>query len=162
MTSLWTPNVTYIEITEEGMRSEDMIGENVTVENIDQDDVDRIRTAGTSRPQAPATRPQKPARDDAAPEATHDDGLVRLSKRMSELGLCSRREADEWIPRGASQGRSEAHEGDGGVADIVGRSHPGDRGKKGDGHGRRWGGGGVHLPALFGLRPAPKEQERAA
>ena len=28
------------------------------------------------------------------------DGLVRLSKRMSELGLCSRREADEWIPRG--------------------------------------------------------------
>lgn len=25
---------------------------------------------------------------------------VRLSKRMSELGLCSRREADEWIPRG--------------------------------------------------------------
>ncbi|GLC91473.1 unnamed protein product, partial [Cupriavidus sp. TA19] len=56
--------------------------------------------AGTSRPQAPAPRPQKPARDDAAPETTHDDGLVRLSKRMSELGLCSRREADEWIPRG--------------------------------------------------------------
>jgi 23S rRNA pseudouridine2604 synthase len=26
--------------------------------------------------------------------------LVRLSKRMSELGLCSRREADEWIERG--------------------------------------------------------------
>lgn len=26
--------------------------------------------------------------------------MVRLSKRMSELGLCSRREADEWIPRG--------------------------------------------------------------
>jgi 23S rRNA pseudouridine2604 synthase len=25
--------------------------------------------------------------------------LVRLSKRMSELGLCSRREADEWIER---------------------------------------------------------------
>src|SRR3954452_14785456 len=25
---------------------------------------------------------------------------VRLSKRMSELGLCSRREADEWIQRG--------------------------------------------------------------
>ncbi|WP_439682638.1 16S rRNA uridine-516 pseudouridylate synthase [Cupriavidus oxalaticus] len=64
------------------------------------DAADRIRTAGTSRPQAPAPRPQKPARDDGAPEATHDDGLVRLSKRMSELGLCSRREADEWIPRG--------------------------------------------------------------
>lgn len=26
--------------------------------------------------------------------------LVRLSKRMSELGLCSRREADEWIAQG--------------------------------------------------------------
>ena len=26
--------------------------------------------------------------------------LVRLSKRMSELGICSRREADEWIERG--------------------------------------------------------------
>ncbi|WP_029045847.1 pseudouridine synthase [Cupriavidus sp. amp6] len=64
------------------------------------DAADRIRTAGTSRPQAPSPRPQQPARDDAAPEATHDDGLVRLSKRMSELGLCSRREADEWIPRG--------------------------------------------------------------
>ncbi|MCP1572220.1 hypothetical protein J2S30_000599 [Herbaspirillum rubrisubalbicans] len=25
---------------------------------------------------------------------------VRLSKRMSELGLCSRREADEWIEKG--------------------------------------------------------------
>ena len=26
--------------------------------------------------------------------------LLRLSKRMSELGLCSRREADEWLSRG--------------------------------------------------------------
>ena len=26
--------------------------------------------------------------------------LLRLSKRMSELGLCSRREADAWIERG--------------------------------------------------------------
>ncbi|WMW82429.1 pseudouridine synthase [Undibacterium cyanobacteriorum] len=26
--------------------------------------------------------------------------LIRLSKRMSELGLCSRREADEWIAKG--------------------------------------------------------------
>lgn len=31
-------------------------------------------------------------------EKTSD--LLRLSKRMSELGLCSRREADEWIARG--------------------------------------------------------------
>jgi 23S rRNA pseudouridine2604 synthase len=32
--------------------------------------------------------------------AGHDDGSLRLSKRMSELGLASRREADEWIARG--------------------------------------------------------------
>jgi 23S rRNA pseudouridine2604 synthase len=32
--------------------------------------------------------------------ASSDEGLVRLSKRMSELGLCSRREADEWIENG--------------------------------------------------------------
>lgn len=29
-----------------------------------------------------------------------DSDLVRLSKRMSELGLCSRREADAWIEKG--------------------------------------------------------------
>jgi 23S rRNA pseudouridine2604 synthase len=28
------------------------------------------------------------------------DATLRLSKRMSELGLCSRREADEWIAKG--------------------------------------------------------------
>jgi 23S rRNA pseudouridine2604 synthase len=33
-------------------------------------------------------------------EATTMSELLRLSKRMSELGLCSRREADEWIARG--------------------------------------------------------------
>ena len=31
---------------------------------------------------------------------SHDDGSLRLSKRMSELGIASRREADEWIARG--------------------------------------------------------------
>ncbi len=35
-----------------------------------------------------------------APDIEHTEGLVRLSKRMSELGLCSRREADEWIENG--------------------------------------------------------------
>jgi len=30
----------------------------------------------------------------------HADGSMRLSKRMSELGIASRREADEWIARG--------------------------------------------------------------
>ncbi|WP_081333733.1 pseudouridine synthase [Burkholderia cepacia] len=29
-----------------------------------------------------------------------ESGLMRLSKRMSELGMCSRREADEWIEKG--------------------------------------------------------------
>jgi 23S rRNA pseudouridine2604 synthase len=33
-------------------------------------------------------------------ESGHTDGSMRLSKRMSELGLASRREADEWIARG--------------------------------------------------------------
>ncbi len=32
--------------------------------------------------------------------SSHQDGSLRLSKRMSELGLASRREADEWIARG--------------------------------------------------------------
>jgi len=42
-----------------------------------------------------------PARPVASGEAApHTDGSVRLSKRMSELGLASRREADEWIARG--------------------------------------------------------------
>ncbi|KAA0082141.1 pseudouridine synthase [Paraburkholderia sp. T12-10] len=36
----------------------------------------------------------------AKPGAEDAEGLVRLSKRMSELGLCSRREADEWIENG--------------------------------------------------------------
>ncbi len=50
---------------------------------------------------APARSPARPPSNTHAAGAAHgDDGLVRLSKRMSELGLCSRREADEWIPRG--------------------------------------------------------------
>ena len=32
--------------------------------------------------------------------SAHGDGSLRLSKRMSELGIASRREADEWIARG--------------------------------------------------------------
>ncbi len=44
---------------------------------------------------APVEKPQRvvaPADQSAVP--------LRLSKRMSELGLCSRREADEWIEKG--------------------------------------------------------------
>jgi len=40
--------------------------------------------------------PQQPAELRGAPEST----AMRLSKRMSELGIASRREADEWIPKG--------------------------------------------------------------
>jgi 23S rRNA pseudouridine2604 synthase len=36
----------------------------------------------------------------AAQGAPHEPGSMRLSKRMSELGLASRREADEWIAKG--------------------------------------------------------------
>ncbi len=51
-----------------------------------------------------------PRRDPSAPRheppanayvaAPHAAGTLRLSKRMSELGLASRREADEWIAKG--------------------------------------------------------------
>ena len=40
-------------------------------------------------------KPAAPAAAAGAPAAT-----VRLNKRMAELGLCSRREADDWIARG--------------------------------------------------------------
>jgi 23S rRNA pseudouridine2604 synthase len=55
-----------------------------------------------ARPGPPAgsgprpARPQAPGRD----EAPASDETPRLSKRMGELGLCSRREADTWIENG--------------------------------------------------------------
>lgn len=51
--------------------------------------------------QKPAARPAPatPARP-PAPQVEHAEGSLRLSKRMSELGLASRREADEWIAKG--------------------------------------------------------------
>ena len=55
-------------------------------------------TARRSRDAAPAvTAPATPRR---APPAEGASDNPRLSKRMSELGLCSRREADEWIENG--------------------------------------------------------------
>jgi 23S rRNA pseudouridine2604 synthase len=54
------------------------------------------------RPPGAAARGERPAtrvRADS-PGSAHSDGSLRLSKRMSELGLASRREADEWIARG--------------------------------------------------------------
>jgi 23S rRNA pseudouridine2604 synthase len=53
-----------------------------------------------------APKPARKARPEAAPrhrdEGEFNDapGNLRLSKLMSELGLCSRREADEWIEKG--------------------------------------------------------------
>ncbi|MDB5832551.1 MAG: pseudouridylate synthase, partial [Caballeronia sp.] len=53
----------------------------------------------------PVSKPSKPRDADAPPSPAriareNEEGLVRLSKVMSELGLCSRREADEWIEKG--------------------------------------------------------------
>ncbi|MDD5325398.1 MAG: pseudouridine synthase [Polaromonas sp.] len=51
------------------------------------------------KPDAPAARRIRAAAADtvAAPSA---GSTIRLNKRMAELGLCSRREADDWIARG--------------------------------------------------------------
>jgi 23S rRNA pseudouridine2604 synthase len=45
-------------------------------------------------------RPQHDDDDDDFPQHAEQPGSMRLSKRMSELGIASRREADEWIPKG--------------------------------------------------------------
>ena len=47
---------------------------------------------------APRGRPRDHDDDDMPP--AHAPGSMRLSKRMSELGIASRREADEWIAKG--------------------------------------------------------------
>lgn len=55
--------------------------------------------APTRRPAPPRARPSQD--DDGDPPAHAElAGSLRLSKRMSELGIASRREADEWIPKG--------------------------------------------------------------
>lgn len=61
----------------------------------------------STRPQ-PSSMPNDRTRTSTATYAQPDhfsrpassDGPIRLNKRMSELGLCSRREADDWIARG--------------------------------------------------------------
>lgn len=50
--------------------------------------------------QAPHQRPHAPAHAAPRQEAAESDGRLRLSKLMSERGLASRREADEWIDAG--------------------------------------------------------------
>ncbi len=48
----------------------------------------------------PPARPPRPTGAAPLPTPAGDGGDLRLSKRMSELGLASRREADEWIEAG--------------------------------------------------------------
>ncbi|WP_081103800.1 pseudouridine synthase [Burkholderia anthina] len=79
----------------------------------------RDKSAGEGAKRSFGDRPARPARDGerrsfgavktaqpvkraAAADVDYGDetGLMRLSKRMSELGMCSRREADEWIEKG--------------------------------------------------------------
>ena len=43
VTSLWTPNITYMELTEEGLHTEDVIGVEFTAETLTQEEVERIR-----------------------------------------------------------------------------------------------------------------------
>lgn len=53
------------------------------------------------RPATPAQRqPATPVPKPSAPTEAPEPGLVRLSKRMAAMGLCSRREADAWIEKG--------------------------------------------------------------
>ena len=65
---------------------------------------DQQPTEPAVTPAALRPRPRPPIRsrddDDDALPAAHAPGSLRLSKRMSELGLASRREADEWIAKG--------------------------------------------------------------
>lgn len=51
-------------------------------------------------PNKPAANRPRPSSPPAASSAAPDDGLMRLSKRLADLGWASRREADEWIERG--------------------------------------------------------------
>jgi len=70
---------------------------------------DRQDRPGFDRPRANAPyqrerderdTPQAPRPPAQPPVSSHDDGKMRLSKLMSERGLASRREADEWIEQG--------------------------------------------------------------
>ncbi len=56
---------------------------------------------GLPPPRDPPPRQRQARVDEDREPVPHDaDGSLRLSKRMSELGIASRREADEWIPKG--------------------------------------------------------------
>ena len=63
-------------------------------------DDDRPYAKRDASQHASAQAAPPPVAESAPKHRDHHDGLVRLSKVMSELGLCSRREADEWIEKG--------------------------------------------------------------
>lgn len=60
---------------------------------------DGVRTT-RSRPTPGSPRPVAPSPASSVAPRHENPEDPRLSKRMSELGLCSRREADEWITNG--------------------------------------------------------------
>ncbi|WP_180683129.1 pseudouridine synthase [Tepidicella baoligensis] len=54
-------------------------------------------------PRSPSSAPPplpKPGAGDCRSSSPADPVTVRLNKRLADMGLCSRREADEWIARG--------------------------------------------------------------
>jgi 23S rRNA pseudouridine2604 synthase len=58
-----------------------------------------FRRAAPPAGKAPASRAPIPAGQ--ANTAAHGaNGTIRLNKRMAELGMASRREADDWIAKG--------------------------------------------------------------
>ena len=59
-----------------------------------------VGCARASDPAAPRTSAARPAPGPRPAPAPNPDGSMRLNKRLAELGLCSRREADDWIARG--------------------------------------------------------------
>lgn len=56
----------------------------------------------TYRPAADGSDRAIPVKRAPEPEARQDDrpGAVRINKRIADMGLCSRREADEWVENG--------------------------------------------------------------
>jgi len=80
----------------------------------------RSRALPKAPPPAPAAPPAA-ARPKPSPAPSDPDALPRLSKRISELGLASRREADEWIARGWVSVDGVV------VSELGTRVHPGQR-----------------------------------
>jgi len=65
-----------------------------------RDNAPRNTAFGNSRPAPQRPNPRFERDDDEPVYHAEQPGSLRLSKRMSELGIASRREADEWIPKG--------------------------------------------------------------